>query len=369
MLRPLQIMIIVFASLCMGGYVSAQNRSAKLNHRTVRAQSGDTLTTIAQRHNTSVGELARLNKLKVTDKLTKGRQLLIPTIQRSSSDHHGKEIVGKRIKLTGGRSLAVEQAWRQGEVIWYTNKGVTQSLASGVEGIEPLYAEENTGPTKADSASPIVAKTTAAQTPTVMIHLVGGARFRVDEVREAADGAWYNRGNLSIFVERERIARIERMVPGSPSRNYDWSSGNGHIDGLIRSNAERHGLDPYLVFLVIEQESHFRARAVSPKGARGLMQLMPGTARRLGVRNSFDPAQNIGGGSRYLKELMSMFGGRVDLVLASYNAGEGAVMKYGRAVPPYRETRDYVRRITRRYGQQDNADDEGRRTRSASKRQ
>jgi soluble lytic murein transglycosylase-like protein len=123
---------------------------------------------------------------------------------------------------------------------------------------------------------------------------------------------------------------------------------------LIRTNGDRHGLDPYLIFLVIEHESHFNHRAVSPKGARGLMQLMPGTARRLGVRDSFDPVQNINAGSRYLKELMTMFGGRVDLVLASYNAGEGAVMKYGRAVPPYRETRDYVKRITRRYGQTEN---------------
>jgi soluble lytic murein transglycosylase-like protein len=80
------------------------------------------------------------------------------------------------------------------------------------------------------------------------------------------------------------------------------------------------------------------------------MQLMPGTAARFGVRNAFDPAQNISGGTQYLKELLKMFGGRIDLALASYNAGEGAVLKYGRTIPPYRETREYVRRITRRYG-------------------
>jgi soluble lytic murein transglycosylase-like protein len=190
-------------------------------------------------------------------------------------------------------------------------------------------------------------------------------------VRETSDGAWYSRGNLSIFIERERIARIEREMPGLPgdSRSSDWTSSNAWIDGLIRTNGEQHGLDPYLIFLVIEQESHFRQRAVSPKGARGLMQLMPGTARRLGVRDSFDPAQNIMGGSRYLKELMTMFGGRVDLVLASYNAGEGAVMKYGRAVPPYRETRDYVRRITRRYGQQENSHEKSSRPPSVSSSQ
>ena len=102
----------------------------------------------------------------------------------------------------------------------------------------------------------------------------------------------------------------------------------------------------------MEQESHFNPRAVSRAGARGLMQLMPGTARRFGVRDVHDPAQNIDGGTRYLKELMGMFDGRVDLVLAGYNAGEGAVMRYGRRVPPYAETRNYVKRIGARYGGQ-----------------
>ena len=82
----------------------------------------------------------------------------------------------------------------------------------------------------------------------------------------------------------------------------------------------------------------------------GLMQLMPGTARRLGVRKPFDAAENIRAGTQYMRELMDMFGGKVDLVLASYNAGEGAVLKYGRNVPPYRETRDYVKTIGKRYG-------------------
>ena len=81
------------------------------------------------------------------------------------------------------------------------------------------------------------------------------------------------------------------------------------------------------------------------------MQLMPGTAAHFGVRNSFDPAENIMGGTKYLKQLLENFNGRVDLVLAGYNAGEGAVMKYGGNVPPYKETRNYVKRISQRYGQ------------------
>jgi soluble lytic murein transglycosylase-like protein len=129
-----------------------------------------------------------------------------------------------------------------------------------------------------------------------------------------------------------------------------WTSGDAGIDQLIRHNGERFGVDPYLVFCVMEQESQFHQRAVSPKGARGLMQLMPSTGARFGVRRFFDPAENIAGGTRYLKELLDRFNGRVDLVLASYNAGEGAVERYGRAVPPFSETRTYVKRISARYG-------------------
>lgn len=186
--------------------------------------------------------------------------------------------------------------------------------------------------------------------------------MEVDEVTEADDGVWYKRGNLAIHLERARVERIERASLGLSAeaggwmdksgmwRERGWTTGNKQIDSLIRGNGAAHGVDPYLVFCVMEQESQFNARALSPKGARGLMQLMPGTARRFGVRNVHDPAQNINGGTRYLKELMRMFGGRVDLVLASYNAGEGAVMKYNYRVPPYRETRNYVQRISQSYG-------------------
>ena len=173
-------------------------------------------------------------------------------------------------------------------------------------------------------------------------------------MREVADGAWYNRDKVSIFLDRARIARIEREQPGAATSGSDWnqhgwSSGSASIDDLIRTHATRVAVDPYLVFLVIEQESHFHPRAVSPKGARGLMQLMPGTARRFGVTRPFDPADNIRGGTQYLKQLLTMFNGRVDLALASYNAGEGRVLDYGNRVPPFKETRDYVKRISSRY--------------------
>jgi len=129
-----------------------------------------------------------------------------------------------------------------------------------------------------------------------------------------------------------------------------WSTGNSKIDGLIRYYGTQHGVDPYLIYCLMSQESGFSAGATSNKGAQGLMQLMPGTAARYGVTNPYDVAQNIKGGTRYLKDLLKMFNGRVDLALAGYNAGEGAVMKYGKTVPPYSETRNYVRLILLRYG-------------------
>ncbi|HEX6715756.1 MAG TPA: transglycosylase SLT domain-containing protein, partial [Pyrinomonadaceae bacterium] len=131
--------------------------------------------------------------------------------------------------------------------------------------------------------------------------------------------------------------------------NFPWSTGNSRIDNLIRYYGTQYSVDPYLIYCLMSQESSFTSGATSPKGAQGLMQLMPGTAARYGVTNPYDVEQNIKGGTRYLKDLLKMFNGRVDLALAGYNAGEGAVMKFGNTIPPYDETRNYVRLILKRY--------------------
>jgi hypothetical protein len=257
-----------------------------------------------------------------------------------------------QITLKDGYSFEVDEVWKQGDEIWYRTGGISKSLAaSSVKryGALPATASPKTSPAEVVAAKPATPPAPLA----IWIYLNGGARLRVDEVNETTDGAWYKTGNISMFLDRERIARIEReQPPANPTawREGGWTSGNDRIDSLIKINAAQHGIDPYLVFCVIEQESQFKTFARSPKGAQGLMQLMPGTARRLGVRKPYDPGENISGGVRYLKELLTMFDGRVDLVLASYNAGEGAVMKYGRNVPPYRETREYVKKIGKRYG-------------------
>jgi soluble lytic murein transglycosylase-like protein len=119
-------------------------------------------------------------------------------------------------------------------------------------------------------------------------------------------------------------------------------------DGMIRSLAREHGVPSDLIHSIIEAESNYNHRAVSHKGAMGLMQLMPATARQYGVKDVFDARENITGGIRYLKDLMRLFNRNTKLVLAAYNSGQHAVEKYG-GIPPYRETINYIQKIQRSY--------------------
>lgn len=121
------------------------------------------------------------------------------------------------------------------------------------------------------------------------------------------------------------------------------------IDTLVNEAAQRYGLEADLLAAVIAVESGYRVNAISPKGAQGLMQLMPGTARELAVSDAFDPAQNIDAGARHLKRLIDQSGGKYWRALAAYNAGEGNVARY-KGLPPYRETMSYVKRVLDRYG-------------------
>ena len=153
--------------------------------------------------------------------------------------------------------------------------------------------------------------------------------------------------------------RLVNYVPGRMGRIRPWCRpGAGpvrevgpppaEIVSLVNSIAPKYGVDPGLVLAVIQAESAFRTDAVSPKEAAGLMQLIPDTANRFGVGNVFDPKENITGGVKYLRWLLAYFQGDVTLALAGYNAGEGAVDRY-KGVPPYEETRNYVRIIRRNY--------------------
>jgi soluble lytic murein transglycosylase-like protein len=134
-----------------------------------------------------------------------------------------------------------------------------------------------------------------------------------------------------------RAPAYRTTIPTSPEAE--------RFDAWVREHAARESVRPELVRAVIQVESGYNPKATSPKGAMGLMQLMPATARELGVLNPYDPAENIRGGTRYLRQLLDRYEGNEELALAAYNAGAGAVDKYGRQVPPYRETKDYVRKI------------------------
>ena len=126
-------------------------------------------------------------------------------------------------------------------------------------------------------------------------------------------------------------------------------SDNTPYHEIIRAAAERYGVDADLIHCVIAVESNFNSKAISPRNARGLMQLLPTTATRMGVKNIFDPKENVDGGTRYLRDMLARYHHDVTLALAAYNAGPEKVSKYGNRVPPYAETRLYVERIARGY--------------------
>ncbi|MCT9165221.1 transglycosylase [Acinetobacter baumannii] len=127
-----------------------------------------------------------------------------------------------------------------------------------------------------------------------------------------------------------------------------YSKNKNAFDHIIKQAAQQHGVSEGLIKAVMHTESGFNVNARSPVGAQGLMQLMPATARRFNVSNAYDPQQNIFAGAKYLSWLLKRFNGNTQMALAAYNAGEGNVDKYG-GIPPFRETQDYVRRVTSRY--------------------
>jgi soluble lytic murein transglycosylase-like protein len=160
--------------------------------------------------------------------------------------------------------------------------------------------------------------------------------------------AWRDANGTLVLSDRElntptKVYEVEG-APAYRTTTAHATSGAPRFDDIVVAHAQRHSLRPELVRAVIQVESGFNPQATSPKGAMGLMQLMPATARALGVRNPYDPEENIRGGTAYLRKLLDKYDGNEELALAAYNAGPGAVDRYGH-VPPYRETRDYVRKV------------------------
>jgi soluble lytic murein transglycosylase-like protein len=169
---------------------------------------------------------------------------------------------------------------------------------------------------------------------------IGSARADVYELTDNGETV-----NITIPVFRPSAAQA--MPQPVRVRSTEPTQSMVYVPTLVANVAQRHAINPVLLDAVIRQESGYRVDARSPTGAMGLMQLMPGTARSLGVVNAFDVHENLDGGARYLKQQLNRFGGNVEHALAAYNAGPGAVLKYG-GVPPYRETQLYVNTIVGR---------------------
>ena len=168
---------------------------------------------------------------------------------------------------------------------------------------------------------------------------------------EAQIYAWRDGSGTLVLSDRRLDPAADAKtyaVAGSPTvrtTRQVTPAVSARFEPLVQEHATRHGLRPDLVRAVIQVESGFNPRATSPKGAMGLMQLMPGTARELGVVNAYDPAENIGGGTAYLRQLLDRYDGNEELALAAYNAGFNAVDRHGRRVPPFTETRNYVKKV------------------------
>ncbi len=173
-----------------------------------------------------------------------------------------------------------------------------------------------------------------------------------------ADIYRYTAANGKIYyTDKPKSAKYKRIIVTKKKKSKSSKKGfakylklkKAKYSPIIQSMAAKYQVDPKLIHAVIQVESAYNHKAISPAGALGLMQLMPSTATRYGVNNPHDPDQNIDGGIRYLKDLLAMFKSNLSLALAAYNAGENAVIKYHNSIPPFPETQAYVKKVLRLY--------------------
>ncbi len=258
-----------------------------------------------------------------------------------------------QLHLKNGQLIEADEVWEVGDELWFRQGKIVSSVAKS-RLLRLVRATAAEGATRAGMMGERAPDGQGDRRRLTRVILKDGVTIEADEVWESAGQVVYRLGNVQTFIEREAVERVIpgfafEEQPGVPKSSLLFATGQPGLDQLITESAAKHGLDPLLVYLVMREESAFNPRARSQAGARGLMQLMPATARRLGVRRLHDPRENVEAGTRYLKSLIELYRGDVNLALAAYNAGEEAVARYGRRVPPYRETRNYVRRINAAY--------------------
>ena len=247
--------------------------------------------------------------------------------------------------------------WRcvgaQGETVFSSSRvGYRDCRRIADAGVQALGSARN-GPPAVMPAQPVVASLEPAQVTTLpRIHrharVLRGTVYKVTLANGTVEYTNVRPAGIQTRRVDALFTYLSVCYACNPHSDIDWHTVPLRLHAYasaIDAAAARYRIDPALLRAVIHAESAFNPYAVSDKGAQGLMQLMPGTASDMGVRDVFDPAQNILGGARYLAHLLQDFGGNTTLATAAYNAGSAAVRKYGNHVPPYDETQLYVRRV------------------------
>lgn len=222
---------------------------------------------------------------------------------------------------TGGRSAAMQRAAKLNNFVEHSNK---------TSDINTIYPTDSN---KVQSFEKVLSNTTAANFGSLLLN-----NTSLD-----VDSRIYNKDNISNLAMQQLLQKV------SPDYNDNASYANkAQLLGMINQISQKYGVDEKLVQAVIKRESGFKVDAKSKVGAMGLMQLMPSTAKALGVKDPYNARQNVEGGVKYLKSMLDKYNGNIILALAAYNAGPGAVDKYS-GVPPYEETQNYVKNILANY--------------------